>query len=92
MDSLTPAMQKFILHWGEMGDKWGINRSVAQVYAFLYVSGSAQNAEMIADTLKMARSNVSTSLRELTGWGIVRMVHRVGDRRDHYETLADPWD
>ena len=92
MDSLSPAAQKFILHWGEMGDKWGINRSVAQVQALLYVSGGAQNAEMIAETLKMARSNVSTSLRELTGWGIVRMVHKVGDRRDHYESLSDPWE
>ena len=90
--TLTPAMQKFILHWGEMGDKWGINRSVAQVYALLYVSGVPLNAEHIADTLQMARSNVSTSLRELSGWGIVRMVHKVGDRRDHYETLADPWE
>ena len=92
MDSLSPAMQKFILHWGEMGDKWGINRSVAQVYALLYVCESPQNAETIAETLKMARSNVSTSLRELTGWGIVRMVHKVGDRRDHYQALADPWE
>ncbi len=90
--TLTPAMQKFILHWGEMGDKWGINRSVAQVYALLYVGGTPLHAEHIADTLKMARSNVSTSLRELSGWGIIRMVHRVGDRRDHYETLADPWE
>jgi DNA-binding transcriptional regulator GbsR (MarR family) len=92
MDSLTPAMQKFILHWGEMGDKWGINRSVAQIYALMYVSDGPLHAEHIAETLKMARSNVSTSLRELTGWGIVRMVHRVGDRRDHYETLTDPWE
>ncbi len=92
MDSLSPAMQKFILHWGEMGDKWGINRSVAQVYALLYVSGTPLHSEHVADTLRMARSNVSTSLRELCGWGIVRMVHKVGDRRDHYEALADPWE
>ena len=92
MVHLTPAMQKFVLHWGEMGDKWGVNRSVAQVYALLYVAAKPLDAEDIADTLSMARSNVSTSLRELIGWGIIRLVHKVGDRRDHYESLADPWE
>ena len=89
---LTPAMQKFVLHWGEMGDKWGVNRSVAQIYALLYVAARPLNAEDLSETLEIARSNVSNSLRELLGWGIIRLVHKVGDRRDHYESLADPWE
>jgi DNA-binding transcriptional regulator GbsR (MarR family) len=92
MVHVTPAMQKFILHWGEMGTAWGTNRSVAQVHALLYVSASALNAEEIAGALEMARSNVSTSLRELQSWGIIRVVHKVGDRRDHFESLADVWE
>ena len=92
MIHLTPAMQKFVLHWGEMGDKWGVNRSVAQVYALLYVAAKPLDAEAIAETLSMARSNVSTCIRELQSWGIIRLVHKVGDRRDHYEAFADPWE
>jgi len=90
--SLTPAMHKFILHWGQMGDRWGVNRSVAQIHALLYVTGDALSAEEIAEALTMARSNVSTSLRELLDWDIVRLIHKPGDRRDHYEALADPWE
>ena len=85
MVHLTPAMQKFILHWGEMGDKWGVNRSVAQAYALLYVAARPLTAEDIAETLEMARSNVSTSLRELLGWGIIRQVNKVGERKDRWE-------
>jgi DNA-binding transcriptional regulator GbsR (MarR family) len=88
---LTPVSRKFILHWGEMGTRWGINRTVAQVHALLYISPEALNAEQIADILAVARSNVSTSLKELLGWGIIRIVHRHGDRRDHFETLGDVW-
>ena len=89
---LSPVQQKFILHWGEMGAKWGINRTVAQIHALLYLSDKPLNAEEIAATLGVARSNVSTSLRELQGWGIVRVVHILGDRRDHFESMKDVWE
>ncbi|MGA8311780.1 MAG: GbsR/MarR family transcriptional regulator [Terriglobales bacterium] len=90
--SITPVEQKFILHWGEMGTRWGINRTVAQVHALLFVSPKPLHAEEIANTLSVARSNVSTSLRELQGWGIVRVVHVLGDRRDHFESVKDVWE
>ena len=89
---LTPVAQKFILHWGEMGTKWGINRTVAQVHALLFISPKPVPADEIAETLAVARSNVSTSLRELQGWGIVRVVHVLGDRRDHFDTSKDVWE
>jgi DNA-binding transcriptional regulator GbsR (MarR family) len=89
---LTPVAQKFILHWGEMGTKWGINRTVAQVHALLFVSPKPLPADEISTTLAVARSNVSTSLRELQGWGIARVVHVLGDRRDHFETTKDVWE
>lgn len=89
---LSPIEQKFVLHWGEMGTRWGINRSVAQVHALLYLSPKPLHAEEIANTLTVARSNVSTSLRELQGWGIVRVVHVLGDRRDHFESVKDVWE
>jgi DNA-binding transcriptional regulator GbsR (MarR family) len=91
MATLTPVAQKFILHWGEMGTRWGVNRTVAQVHALLYLSPKPLTAEEIAATLSVARSNVSTSLRELQGWGIVRVVHVLGDRRDHFESMKDVW-
>ena len=90
--TLTPVEQKFILHWGEMGTKWGINRTVAQVHALLFLSSKPLPADEISETLSVARSNVSTSLRELQGWGIVRLVHVLGDRRDHFETTKDVWE
>ncbi|MEO5959792.1 MAG: MarR family transcriptional regulator [Opitutaceae bacterium] len=89
---LTPTMQRFILHWGEMGWRWGINRSVAQVHALLMLSPRPVPAEEIAETLDVARSNVSTSIKELQGWGLVRVVHVFGDRREHFETLRDVWE
>src|ERR1700720_3283172 len=92
MTKLTAVAQKFILHWGEMGTRWGINRTVAQVHALLFISPEPVNAEEIAQTLSVARSNVSTSLRELQGWGIVRVVHVLGDRRDHFESVKDVWE
>jgi DNA-binding transcriptional regulator GbsR (MarR family) len=88
---LSPAKEKFILHWGEMGTKWGINRTVAQVHALLHVSAKPLDAEEIVETLGVARSNVSTSLKELQGWGIVKVVHVMGDRRDHFESMRDVW-
>src|SRR5258707_57901 len=84
--------QKFILHWGEMGTRWGINRTVAQVHALLFVAPKPLPADEISTTLAVARSNVSTSLRELQGWGIVRVVHVLGDRRDHFESIKDVWE
>ena len=92
MSKLSPVQQKFILHWGEMGTRWGINRTVAQIHALLYLSPKPLHAEEIAETLGVARSNVSTSIRELQGWGIVRLVHVLGDRRDHFESLKDVWE
>ena len=89
---LTPVMQRFILHWGEMGWRWGINRSVAQVHAVLMLSPKPLPADVIGDTLEMARSNVSTSLKELQSWGLARVVHVFGDRREHFETLRDVWE
>ena len=89
---LSPVQQRYILHWGEMGTRWGINRTVAQVHALLYLSPLPLNAEEIAKTLAVARSNVSTSLRELQSWGIVKVVHVLGDRRDHFEAMKDVWE
>jgi len=89
---LSPLEQKFILHWGEMGTRWGINRTVAQIHALLFLSAQALSAEEIAATLSVARSNVSTSLRELQGWGIVRAVPILGDRRQHFESVKDVWE
>src|SRR5437870_2355266 len=91
-NTLSPVAQKFILHWGEMGTRWGINRTVAQIHALLILSPKPLDAEEIAETLSVARSNVSTSLRELQGWGIVKIVHVMGDRRDHFESMKDPWE
>jgi len=89
MSNLTSIQQQYILHWGEMGTRWGINRTVAQIHALLYLSPRPLAAEEIAETLTVARSNVSTSVRELESWGLVRPVHVLGDRREHYETLKD---
>jgi DNA-binding transcriptional regulator GbsR (MarR family) len=89
--TLTTVQERFILHWGEMGARWGINRTVAQIHALLYLSPRPMQAEEIASTLSVARSNVSNSLRELQGWGIVRVAHVLGDRRDHFESLKDVW-
>jgi DNA-binding transcriptional regulator GbsR (MarR family) len=89
---LSPVMQKFILHWGEMGTRWGVNRTVAQIHALLYLSPQPLHAEEIANTLEVARSNVSTSLKELQNWGLIRITHVMGDRRDHFESLKDVWE
>ena len=89
---LSPVAQRFILHWGEMGTRWGVNRTVAQVHALLYLSDRPISAEEIADTLRVARSNVSTSLRELLSWRIVRVAPVLGDRRQHFESIKDVWE
>ena len=92
MPTLDPITEKFVLHWGEMGTRWGVNRTVAQIHALLYLSPQPLNAEDIATTLSIARSNVSTSLRDLEGWGIVKAVHLLGDRREHYQAMKDVWE
>ena len=92
MNRLSPVQQKFILHWGEMGTRWGINRTVAQVHALLFMSPKPLNAEDIMETLGVARSNVSTSLKELQSWGIIKLVHNMGDKRDHFESMKDVWE
>ena len=92
MPTLDPITEKFVLHWGEMGTRWGVNRTVAQIHALLYLSPQPLNAEDIAKTLSIARSNVSTSLRELESWGIVRAIHLLGDRREHYQAMKDVWE
>jgi DNA-binding transcriptional regulator GbsR (MarR family) len=87
----SSAKREFILHWGQMSSWWGINRSVAQIHALLYLSEKPLNAAQISAELSLARSNVSNSLRELQAWGIVRVVHQLGDRRDYYEAVSEVW-
>ena len=89
---LSPTLSRFVLHWGEMGTRWGVNRTVAQIHALLYITARPMHAEEIVDTLKVARSNVSNSLRELQGWNLVKLVHVAGDRRDHFETSKQVWE
>lgn len=90
--AVTPAGRRFVLHWGEMGWRWGVNRTVSQVHALLFLMGRPMHAEEIADILQVARSNISNSLRELQNWKLVRVTHILGDRRDHFETAQDPWE
>ena len=92
MADLNPPLRRFVLHWGEMGTRWGVNRTVAQVHALLFISEQPLTAEAIAETLDVARSNVSVSLRELQAWGLVRVAHQMGDRRDHFHTTHDVWE
>lgn len=89
---LTPSMQAFILHWGEMGAKWGVNRSVAQIHALLHIAPDPLDAEEIAETLGLARSNVSTGLKELQGWKLVKSSRGLGERRDVFTSVQDIFD
>ena len=89
--NLPRAVEQFVLRWGDLGGQWGVNRSVAQIHALLYLSERPRTAEWIADTLGMARSNVSNSLKELQNWQLVRRVPVLGDRRDHFEAETDLW-
>jgi len=88
---LNPIAQRFVLHWGEMGSKWGVNRTVSQIHALLYLAGKPMPADEIAETLGVARSNVSNSIKELQNWNLIHIVHVMGDRRDHFETSTDVW-
>ena len=89
---LSPAVEKYVLHWGEMGTRWGTNRTVAQIHALLYLSPEPLRADEICELLSVARSNVSTSIRELQSYGLVRMAHELGDRRDYFESIYDVWE
>ena len=89
---LTPIEQKFIIHWGEMGERWGINRTVAQIHGLLYLSPEPLNAEQISATLSMARSTVSVGLHELESWGIIKVVQVLGKRTDHFDVKGDAWE
>jgi DNA-binding transcriptional regulator GbsR (MarR family) len=89
---LGPTEQKFILHWGEMGARWGVNRTVAQIHALLFLANRPLTAEDIAESLVVARSNVSNSLKELQSWNLIRVSHLMGDRRDHFVALQDVWE
>jgi DNA-binding transcriptional regulator GbsR (MarR family) len=89
---LTPVSERFVLHWGEMGSRWGVNRTVAQIHALLFISARPMHADEITQTLGVARSNVSNSLRELQSFNLVRLVHLLGDRRDHFESSGDVWE
>jgi len=88
---LNPVTERFILHWGEMGTKWGVNRTVAQIHALLYILGKPMNADEICETLNVARSNVSNSIKELQSLQLVHVTHILGDRRDYFATSDDVW-
>ena len=89
---LTENMQRYIVHWGEMGSRWGMNRSVAQIHALLYLSEQPLNADEIGETLGIARSNISTGLKELLTWELVHVTHVLGDRRDFFSAQQDTWE
>lgn len=89
---LTDVARKFVVHWGEMGSAWGVNRTVSQIHALLFFHGKPLHAEEIAETLGVARSNVSTSLKELINWKLVYTTQVLGDRRDYFETSKDVWE
>lgn len=91
MNKLSPTSEKFVLHWGEMGNKWGVNRTVAQIHALLFIVGTPMNADEIVETLGVARSNVSNSIKELQSLNLVQTTHILGDRRDYFTTSTDVW-
>ncbi len=92
IETMPQAIRRFVLHWGDMGGQWGVNRSVAQIHALLYISEAPMTAEDICDCLGIARSNVSNSLKELLGWKIIRREPVAGDRRDHFVAEVDVWE
>ncbi|TAL88520.1 MAG: GbsR/MarR family transcriptional regulator [Candidimonas sp.] len=89
---LGAQAERFVLHFGEMGSRWGVNRTVGQIYALVFLSPKPLNADEIAETLGFSRSNVSVGIHELQSWRLVRMVHQIGDRRDYFESLKDVWE
>ncbi|CCJ51433.1 GbsR/MarR family transcriptional regulator [Bordetella parapertussis] len=90
--ALSPQTERFVLHFGEMGSRWGVNRTVGQIYALLFLSPKALHADDIAKALGFSRSNVSMGLKELQSWRLVKLMHQVGDRRDYFETPKDVWE
>lgn len=92
MTNLGEVEKRFVLHWGEMAARWGLNRTVAQIHALLYLSATPLAADDICEALGVARSNVSTCLKELQTWGVVRVTHVLGDRRDRFESIGDVWE
>lgn len=91
-DHLPPLSRQFVAHFGEMGSRWGINRTVGQIYALLFIAQRPLNADDIAETLEFSRSNVSMGLKELQSWRLVRMKHQPGDRREYFEAPSDVWE
>ena len=91
-DHLPPLNREFVAHFGEMGSRWGINRTVGQIYALLFISQHPLNADDIAEALAFSRSNVSMGLKELQSWRLVRLKHQPGDRREYFEAPADVWE
>jgi DNA-binding transcriptional regulator GbsR (MarR family) len=91
-EPLPAAVTRFVLHWGDLGSQWGVNRSVAQTHALLYLSERPLTAEEIADKLNLARSNISNSIKELLSWGLLHRVPVLGDRRDHFAAETDIWE
>ncbi|KPC54287.1 GbsR/MarR family transcriptional regulator [Amantichitinum ursilacus] len=91
MTALSPTAWKYILHWGEMGTRWGVNRTQAQIHALLFLANRPLHAEEICETLNVARSNVSNSLKELQSWQLIRVTHVMDDRRDHFVAEQDVW-
>ena len=89
---LPPLNRQFVAHFGEMGSRWGINRTVGQIYALIFLSPQALNADEIAETLEFSRSNVSMGLKELQSWRLVKLLHRTGDRREYFEAPSDVWE
>ncbi|MHC5226375.1 GbsR/MarR family transcriptional regulator [Ignatzschineria sp. LJL83] len=91
-NKLTPKELEFILHWGEMGSRWGVNRTVAQIHALLFIQGEPMSAEAVCETLGIARSNSSNSIKELERLGLVKRLHVLNDRKDYFETSGDVWE
>ena len=97
MEAMTQAKplpelsRQFVSHFGEMGSRWGINRTVGQIYALLFISSEPLNADQIADTLEFSRSNVSMGLKELQAWRLVQLRHQPGDRREYFQAPEDVW-
>ncbi len=89
---LTPTMHRCVLHWGEMASRWGVSRSVAQIHALLFLAPAPLTADEIAETLNVARSNVSVSIKELQAWDLVSVTHQLGDRRDYFQARKDIWE
>jgi DNA-binding transcriptional regulator GbsR (MarR family) len=92
MDALTPLVRSFVAHFGEMGSRWGINRTVGQIYALIFVSPQPLNADEIAEKLEFSRSNVSMGLKELQAWRLVNLRHLPGDRREYFDAPSDAWE